>query len=388
MPEHELDQVESAVRALLDDLVADDPVLGTALGLAGAPGACPPGPRRRGSGAVSCCTSTSGASRRCCGGRQRRGGRRVRGAAGRPSLAPRARSCAGAQRHPARSRGRRRRVPAAVRELGRRASASRRWRAGWRASPALLAEARAALEPGLSTAARGERRRLRRGTPRPRRSDGARLRRRVGHDGALDEASAAAVRRLAAFRDHLRRDVLAPDRLGECAAGARPCSRTSCAGSTSWTTRPRSSPPTAARCWRDPGGHGAHRARRRATPTPPPRSPPRRRSRARRRIVDEYRRAVDAARAYVVEHDIVGAARGRGARGRRHTRLPARLLPFAAYDAPGPFAGAQLGFYYVTPPPRRTSARSRGGALREPLRSPRCRRRACTRRTRVTTCSS
>ena len=27
------------------------------------------------------------------------------------------------------------------------------------------------------------------------------------------------------------------------------------------------------------------------------------------------------------------------------------VLPFAAYDAPGPFAERQLGFYCVTPPP-------------------------------------
>ena len=43
------------------------------------------------------------------------------------------------------------------------------------------------------------------------------------------------------------------------------------------------------------------------------------------------------------------------------------LLPFAAYDPPGPFDARQLGFYYVTPPP---DGARRGRGARHPARPP------------------
>ena len=68
-------------------------------------------------------------------------------------------------------------------------------------------------------------------------------------------------------------------------------------------------------------------------------------------LVDDYRRAVEEARAYVVEHDIAGLPAGEELEVVATPAFLRSLLPFAAYDAPGPFAERQLGFYYVTPPP-------------------------------------
>ena len=68
-------------------------------------------------------------------------------------------------------------------------------------------------------------------------------------------------------------------------------------------------------------------------------------------LVDDYRRAVEEARAFVVEHDIAGLPAGEELEVVATPVFLRSLLPFAAYDAPGPFAERQLGFYYVTPPP-------------------------------------
>jgi uncharacterized protein (DUF885 family) len=40
------------------------------------------------------------------------------------------------------------------------------------------------------------------------------------------------------------------------------------------------------------------------------------------------------------------------------------MLPFAAYDPPGPFSDRQLGFYYVTPPPEGLSGEALALAMR------------------------
>ncbi len=67
-------------------------------------------------------------------------------------------------------------------------------------------------------------------------------------------------------------------------------------------------------------------------------------------LVPEYRHAVDEARAYVVSHDLVTLASGEELRVVATPRCLRGVLPFAAYDPPGPFARRQLGYYYVTPP--------------------------------------
>jgi uncharacterized protein (DUF885 family) len=68
-------------------------------------------------------------------------------------------------------------------------------------------------------------------------------------------------------------------------------------------------------------------------------------------LVAAYARAVGEAREYVVANDIAGLPAGEELEVLATPAFLRSLLPFAAYDPPGPFAERQLGFYYVTPPP-------------------------------------
>jgi len=68
-------------------------------------------------------------------------------------------------------------------------------------------------------------------------------------------------------------------------------------------------------------------------------------------LVAAYARAVGEAREYVVARDIAGMPEGEELEVLATPAFLRSLLPFAAYDPPGPFAERQLGFYYVTPPP-------------------------------------
>lgn len=67
-------------------------------------------------------------------------------------------------------------------------------------------------------------------------------------------------------------------------------------------------------------------------------------------VVSAYAEAVRRARRYLVEHDIVTVPAGEELEVVPTPVFLRRLLPFAAYEAPGPFDARQLGFYYVTPP--------------------------------------
>jgi hypothetical protein len=67
-------------------------------------------------------------------------------------------------------------------------------------------------------------------------------------------------------------------------------------------------------------------------------------------IVAGYREAVFAARAYIAEHDIVSLPAGEELRVVPTPAFLRSMLPFAAYDPPGPYDARQLGTYYVTPP--------------------------------------
>ena len=218
------------------------------------------------------------------------------------------------------------------------------------AVPALLAEARDALEPGLSAAAVDAGVDYAEGLVDLVGPTSRAFVRSVGHDGAVDAPSAAAVAALEAFRDHLR-DVLAPTASGECAAGAAVV-----ADVLHWEHCLDEPPQALAEYGREVLGETQRRygqARRRS----------RLRGRGGRRRGGPGGRAGQGRTGGRLR-----ARSGRGARLRRrprHRRLPAgeelevvatpaflrSLLPFAAYDPPGPFADRQLGFYYVTPPP-------------------------------------
>lgn len=67
-------------------------------------------------------------------------------------------------------------------------------------------------------------------------------------------------------------------------------------------------------------------------------------------VVSAYADAVDRARRFLVDHDIVTLPPGEELEVVPTPSFLRRLLPFAAYDPPGPFHARQLGFYYVTPP--------------------------------------
>ena len=81
-------------------------------------------------------------------------------------------------------------------------------------------------------------------------------------------------------------------------------------------------------------------------------------------LVAAYRSAVEAARAFVVEQGTVALPADEELAVEATPPFLRRLLPFAAYDQPGPFAGRQLGFYYVTPPRRGLSGADLALAMR------------------------
>ena len=352
MPEHELDQVESAVRALLDDLVADDPVLGTALGLAEGAGRLP-----------SWSAAALERRRELLHEHERRlapllraddSGAAVDAFAALQVVRRRLRALElrrTPQRHPAAVLEVVAGVfPLLVRELGSPRERVEALESRLAGVPTLLGEATEALEPGPSTAA------LESGVdyaeglldlvgPTARAFAAA-----AGHDGAVDKASAAAVAALAAYRDHLRRE-LAPTAVGECAAGEAvledilrwehvldepPEALAAYGREVLDETRAAMEGIAAAAGYADAAAAVA--AAQAITPTAAG-------------LVDDYRRAVDEARAFVVEHDIAGLPEGEELEVVATPAFLRSLLPFAAYDAPGPFAERQLGFYYVTPPP-------------------------------------
>ncbi|MCX6364364.1 MAG: DUF885 domain-containing protein, partial [Actinobacteria bacterium] len=67
-------------------------------------------------------------------------------------------------------------------------------------------------------------------------------------------------------------------------------------------------------------------------------------------LVDAYRRAVAAARAHMVAQGIATMPPHEELTVMATPIFLRSMLPFAAYDQPGPFDARQLGFYYVTPP--------------------------------------
>jgi uncharacterized protein (DUF885 family) len=352
MSVQERGEAEAAVRALLDDLVADDPVLGTALGMTEGAGRLP-----------SWSAAALERRRELLHEHERRllpllaaedRGAAVDAFAALQVVRRRLRAFElrrVAQRHP----GAVLEVvagvfPLLVRELGTPGERVEALASRLAGVPQLLAEARDALEPGLSTAAVESGVDYAEGLldlvgPTARGFAAS-----VGHQGAVDEASTAAAAALAAFRDHLR-DELAPTATGDCGAGEAVLAdilrwehvldeppEVLAAYGRSVLDETRTAMEAIAAASGYAGAAEAVAAAQALTPTAAG-------------LVDDYRRAVEEARAYVVEHDIAGLPAGEELEVVATPVFLRSLLPFAAYDAPGPFAERQLGFYYVTPPP-------------------------------------
>lgn len=217
------------------------------------------------------------------------------------------------------------------------------------AVPGLLEEARENLEPGLPLAfvqagldhAEGL---LELVGPTVRSFAAA-----AGHEGALDVASRAACTSLEGFRDHLR-DRLQPTAVAECGAG-----RALLDDVLRWEHVLDESPEALADYGREvlaetkagmeelaAGlGHADAAAAVRALQADTP---------AAADLVVAYRNAVEAARAFVVEQGIATLPSGEELAVEATPPFLRRMLPFAAYDQPGPYAQRQLGFYYITPP--------------------------------------
>jgi uncharacterized protein (DUF885 family) len=232
------------------------------------------------------------------------------------------------------------------------------------ATPALLDEARGNLEPGLPRVyvqsgidyADG----LQELVGDTVRSFAA----EAGLSGALDDASATAEAALRAFSEHLRQELL-PTAADGCAAG-----REVLQDILLWEHVLDDAPEELADYGRamvtqtqaamqEQARRMGFADRAAALAALQARHP------SKDEIVAAYARAVAAAREYVVERGIVTMPPGEELRVLATPSFLRSVLPFAAYDSPGPFAAQQLGFYYVTPPPDGAS----GAQLEEALRN-------------------
>ncbi len=219
-----------------------------------------------------------------------------------------------------------------------------------RGVPGLLEEAGANLEPGLPAASVAGGIEYAEGLtdlfgPTVREFAAA-----AGHEGALDEASREACAALERFTRYMR-DELAPGASAECGAGSAvvadvlrwehvldepPEALVDYGRRTLAETRARMEE-VAAELGHASAAEAIAEIQRRT-----PRLD---------ELVGAYRRAVEEARAYVVEHDIASLPAGEELIVMATPTFLRTLLPFAAYEAPGPYEARQLGMYYVTPPP-------------------------------------
>ncbi|MEI6450841.1 MAG: DUF885 domain-containing protein [Actinomycetes bacterium] len=240
-------------------------------------------------------------------------------------------------------------LPLLMRELGTPAARVEALAGRLRAAPGLLEEARDNLEPGLPAAlvTAGLDQvdgllELAGPTVRAFAAD-------AGYGGALDGASRTACTALTAFREHLH-DVLAPGAAAQCGAG-----RAVLDDILRWEHVLDDAPEELARYGREvlsatkaamekvaaDLGHGGAAAAVAALQADHP---------AADDLVAAYRRAVEAARAHVVARGVVTMPEGEELMVMATPTFLRSMLPFAAYDQPGPFDARQLGFYYVTPP--------------------------------------
>jgi uncharacterized protein (DUF885 family) len=253
--------------------------------------------------------------------------------------------------------------PLLVRELGSMDDRLEALAGRLSAAPGLLEEARANLEPGLPLAfveagldsVDGL---LELAGPTVRSFAAS-----AGRGGALDAASREACAALEGFRDHLC-ERLQPTAVAECGAG-----RAVLEDVLRWEHVLGESPEALATYGREvladtkasmaevAAGLGyadaaaAVSATQADTPLPAD-------------LVAAYRSAVEAARAFVAEHGIATLPAREELTVRATPPFLRRMLPFAAYDQPGPYAERQLGFYYVTPPREGLSGADLALALR------------------------
>jgi hypothetical protein len=240
-------------------------------------------------------------------------------------------------------------IPLMMRDLAPDGERLRALEARLSAVSGLLEEARANLEPGLPAAFVEKAIYLADGLLELVGATARDFARDLGSPGALDVASAAAQRGLTGFRDHLR-DQLLPVSVAACGAG-----RAVVGDILRYEHMLDETPEQIAAVGRGliaetqaemkelatAMGHADVGAAVAAVRVARPRL---------EELVPGYERAVQEARAYVVSHDLVTLADGEELRVLATPRCLRSVLPFAAYDAPGPFAERQLGFYYVTPP--------------------------------------
>ena len=240
-------------------------------------------------------------------------------------------------------------LPLLMRELGTPAERVDALAGRLRAAPGLLEEARDSLEPGLPAAL------VRAGLDQV---DGLldlagstvrAFAAGVGREGALDGASRVACTALADFRRYLR-DQLLPGAAPECGAG-----RAVLEDILRWEHVLDDTPEELARYGREvlsatkagmeevaaELGYGDAAAAVAAMQSDHP---------APDDLVAAYRRAVEAARACVIDGGIVTMPAGEELTVMATPTFLRRMLPFAAYDPPGPYDARRLGFYYVTPP--------------------------------------
>ncbi len=241
-------------------------------------------------------------------------------------------------------------MPLMVRDLAPEDERVRALGARLRALPGLLEEARANLAPGLPRIFVENGIQMAEGLAELAGTAAREFAAGIQRAGALDAPSVTAVEALAAFREYLRERLL-PASVDGCAAGravvediliyehmlTETPEEIAAVGRTLIAESQAAMKELASAM-----GFADTDAAVAATRTVHP---------AAGDLVPAYRRAVAAARDYLVEHDLVTLAEGEELAVAATPPCLRSVLPFAAYDPPGPFAARQLGYYYVTPPP-------------------------------------
>ena len=360
------DAVTPLIQALIDDLVSDDPVLGTQLGLTGHLSALP---------------SWSPEAVRGRAAMLHRHEARLNEAAAEASAQDAVdvflgrqivRRClrdlelrAAYRRHPSLYLD----IAAGVytllaRELAPPAELVEALKARLLATPGLLAEGRANLQPGLPRAAVQAALDYGAGLDGLLGDTVRGFAAEAGLAGALDEASAGAQRALRAFCAHLRSELL-PSATDQCAAG-----REVLLDIIRWEHVLPDTPEQLAAYGREVLAQTQADMREQARDmgyehVTAALDAVRSWHPSREELVASYAEAVAAARSYIVEHGLVTVPAGEELRVIATPAFLRPVLPFAAYDAPGPFELRQVGFYYITPPP----AEAEGAALEQALRN-------------------